>query len=120
MSKRTETRTFRMTAEAVAGLKKLAEMHDKSQSDIIQMLIQSKIDENTKPREAASEILGMLQNELNIKNQQISDITAALVAAQQTAATAQALHAGTIKTHLTDSEADPQKKGLFSRIFKRR
>lgn len=61
-----------------------------------------------------------LQSELEIKNKQIKELndrlaetTAALVSAQQTAQTAQALHAGTIRQQLTngDTEAEvPQKK----------
>jgi len=41
-------------------------------------------------------VIAMLKNELEIKNKQIADLTTALVAAQQTAAAAQALHAGTM------------------------
>jgi DNA-binding MarR family transcriptional regulator len=40
------------------------------------------------------------------KDRQLSDITSALVAAQQTAATAQALHAGTLQQQLIGSSAD--------------
>jgi hypothetical protein len=57
-------------------------------------------------------IVYTLQRELDVKNRQIetmstqiSDLTAALVVAQQTAAAAQALHAGTMK-HLTSGAAD--------------
>ena len=58
----------------------------------------------------------MLRKELETKNKQIEDLNArlaevssALLAAQQTAATAQALHAGTIKQQLSDgSGADQQ------------
>ena len=60
------------------------------------------------------------------KDKQIADITAALVAAQQTAAAAQALHAGTIQQQLTGGEAPaderdgvPSKRGFFG-IFSRK
>lgn len=80
-------------------------------------------------------VIEMLQKELEIKNEQIrelnerlSECSAALLAAQQTA---QALHAGTIQQQLTEGAADleqeqPQadvasgeKKGWFIRLFGR-
>lgn len=83
-------------------------------------------------------VIEMLQKELEIKNEQIkelnerlSECSAALLAAQQTAQAAQALHAGTIQQQLTDGAADleqeqPQadvasgeKKGWFIRLFGR-
>ena len=83
-------------------------------------------------------LVEMLQKELEIKNEQIrelnerlSECSAALLAAQQTAQAAQALHAGTIQQQLTDGAADleqeqPQadvvsgeKKGWFNRLFGR-
>lgn len=71
-----------------------------------------------------------LQRELEVKNKQIEDLSAALVAAQQTAQAAQALHAGTIRQQLTDSGAEPQaeappppppqeKPSLLHRLFKK-
>jgi hypothetical protein len=60
----------------------------------------------------ADNLIYALQRELDVKNRQIetmsaqiSDLTAALVVAQQTAAAAQALHAGTMK-HLTNGATD--------------
>ncbi len=66
-----------------------------------------------------------LQGQLEVKDRQIAKLTEALVAAQQTAAAAQALHAGTIRQQLTDGEDDPnqqgqtveQKKSWFSKVF---
>ena len=77
-----------------------------------------------------------LQGQLAVKDKQIAELnerlsecSAALLAAQQTAQVAQALHAGTIQQQLTDGAADleqeqPQtnvvsgeKKGWFSRLF---
>ena len=77
-----------------------------------------------------------LQGQLAVKDKQIAELnerlsecSAALLAAQQTAQAAQALHAGTIQQQLTDGAADleqeqPQtnvvsgeKKGWFSRLF---
>lgn len=43
-----------------------------------------------------------LQGQLEVKDQQIAELTAALVSAQQSAQAAQALHAGTMQQHLTD------------------
>lgn len=50
-------------------------------------------------------LISMLKQELEAKNKQIADLTTALTAAQQTAAAAQALHAGTMK-HISSSELD--------------
>ena len=51
-----------------------------------------------------------LQGQLEVKDRQIEKLTEALVAAQQTAAAAQALHAGTIQQQLLTGEAgaEPQ------------
>jgi 3'-phosphoadenosine 5'-phosphosulfate sulfotransferase len=73
-------------------------------------------------------VITMLRTELEVKNNQIEslneqlrDVTAALLVAQQTAATAQALHAGTMQKHLTDGKMDSEvAKGFFSRLFNKR
>lgn len=73
-----------------------------------------------------------LQGQLAIKDKQIEDLNArlsesnaALVAAQQTAQAAQALHAGTIQQQITSgadqsegSGDEPKKQGWFSRLFR--
>ena len=64
-----------------------------------------------------------LQGQLEVKDRQIEKLTEALAAAQQTAAAAQALHAGTIQQQLitgeagTDQQEPEQKKSWFSKIF---
>ena len=66
-----------------------------------------------------------LHGQLEVKDRQIEKLTEALVAAQQTAAAAQALHAGTIQQQLLTGEAgadqqghEPaQKRGWFSKLF---
>ena len=66
-----------------------------------------------------------LQGQLEVKDRQIEKLTEALVAAQQTAAAAQALHARTIQQQLLTGEAgadqqgqEPeQKRGWFSKLF---
>ena len=68
-----------------------------------------------------------LQGQLEVKDRQIEQLTSALVAAQQTAAAAQALHAGTMKQQLLSGEAgadqqsqesEPgQKRSWISRLF---
>lgn len=68
-------------------------------------------------------VIEMLRKELEMKNKQIeelnarlNDVTEALVAAQQTAQAAQALHAGTIQQQIIsgnaseESECEPKKK----------
>ena len=67
-----------------------------------------------------------LQGQLEVKDRQIEKLTEALIAAQQTAAAAQALHAGTIQQQLLTGEdgADQQghepeqKRGWFSKLFR--
>lgn len=65
-----------------------------------------------------------LQGQLQVKDKQIEQLTEALVAAQQTVAAAQALHAGTMQQQLLSEEAgneasEPeQKRGWFSRLFR--
>lgn len=58
------------------------------------------------------ETISTLQGQLEVKDRQIEQLTSALVAAQQTAATAQALHAGTIQQQLeaqaTPSQDEPE------------
>ena len=77
-----------------------------------------------------------LQEQLSVKDQQIRELNArlaecstALLAAQETARAAQALHAGTIQQQLSDGEdyaasvpdeqAAPNKRRWFSRFFRR-
>ena len=74
-----------------------------------------------------------LQGQLEVKDRQIEQqaqtitrLTDALVATQQTAAAAQALHAGTIQQQLLSGEAEAdqqgqepeQKRGWFSKLFR--
>lgn len=64
-----------------------------------------------------------LQGQLEVKDRQIAKLTEALVAAQQTAAAAQALHAGTMKQQLlsgesgADQQEPEQKKKLVFKNF---
>lgn len=84
-------------------------------------------------------LISMLQKELDRKNEQLSvkdkqieelnarlsEVSSALVAAQQTAAAAQALHAGTIKQQLLSGEGEAdqqdqelkQKRNWFQKLF---
>ena len=83
-------------------------------------------------------LIAMLQGELDRKSEQLAvkdkqieelnarlaDVSSALVAAQQTAQVAQALHAGTLQQRLTSGgemrevvDDKPQKRGWFSRLF---
>ena len=69
-----------------------------------------------------------LQGQLEVKDRQIEKLTEALVAAQKTAAAAQALHAGTIQQQLLTDEAgadqqgqEPEpgeKRGWFRKLFR--
>ena len=73
-------------------------------------------------------LIAMLQSELEHKNQQLEvKSNAALVAAQQTAQAAQALHAGTIQQQFLTGEAggeprdgvirEERKQGFWSKFF---
>ena len=67
-----------------------------------------------------------LQGQLEVKDRQIEKLTEALVAAQQTAAAAQALHAGTIQQQLITGEAGvdqqgqkpAQRRSWFNKLFR--
>ena len=73
--------------------------------------------------------IDMLQGQLAVKDRKIEDLNArlaevssALLAAQQTAATAQALHAGTIKQQLSDgsgADQEERKQSWISRLFRK-
>lgn len=64
-----------------------------------------------------------LQGQLEVKDRQIAKLTEALVAAQQTAAAAQALHAGTIQQQILTGDAGADKlepegnRKWYQRIF---
>lgn len=69
-----------------------------------------------------------LQGQLEVKDRQIEQLTSALVAAQKTAAAAQALHAGTMHQQLLSGEVETtdqqdrepeQKRGWIDRLFGR-
>jgi len=53
-----------------------------------------------------------LYKELEIKNKQIEDLSSALVSAQKAAATAQALHAGTMQKQLQEAEIEKEEVEL--------
>jgi L-arabinose isomerase len=76
------------------------------------------------PKTKIDTLVYTLQRELDVKNKhietqaaQISDLTAALVAAQQTAAAAQALHAASVKQNIEDKEQKQRERGILARIF---
>ena len=73
-----------------------------------------------------SEQLAVKDKQIEELNARLAEVSSALVAAQQTAQAAQALHAGTIQKQLaehsvmeqpSDVELPKQKQGFFSRLF---
>ena len=65
-------------------------------------------------------IIDTLQGQLAIKDKQIEDLSEALKSAQQTAAAAQALHAGTMQQQLLESDTTGEKKkGILHKLFKK-
>jgi len=76
-------------------------------------------------------VMKMLQNELEIKNEQIRELNArlsesssALLIAQQSLQASQLLHGGTMHKQLTDSDLNAketrQNKGFFQKIFRKK
>jgi len=74
-----------------------------------------------------SEQLAVKDKQIEELNERLAEVSSALVAAQQTAQAAQALHAGTIQQQILVGEAEAdqkqgetktgQKKGWFGRLF---
>lgn len=64
--------------------------------------------------------INTLQGQLEVKDRQIEQLTSALVAAQQTAAAAQALHAGTMHQQLLSGEAGADQLGQESEPSQKR
>lgn len=62
------------------------------------------------------EVYEDLRKQLEVKDEQIKSLSDALLAAQQSAQAAQALHAGTMQTKLLDEP----KKGFFRNLFGRK
>ena len=68
----------------------------------------------------------VLQGQLEVKDRKIEKLMEALVAARQTAAAAQALHAGTIQQQLLTGEAkedqpnqeSEKRRGWFNKLFR--
>lgn len=111
--------------EAAETLIKQGLKNEITSSDVLHELHQNHINDVV-----SDVLLDLLKKELEIKNEQIkelnerlSECSAALVSAQQTAQTAQALHAGTIQKQLSDVGVDQSgaieenKKTLFKRLF---
>jgi len=83
--------------------------------DLLGVKTEKKTEEFT--GEITASIVGMLRDELAAKNRQIEDLTAALRAAQQTAAAAQALHAATVQQNIESDAVKQRERGFFGRIF---
>jgi len=76
---------------------------------------------------AFEKVIDILERELEIKNKQIEDLSSALVSAQKAAATAQALHAGTIQKQLQESEPEKEEvevmeenPSFWQRVFRKK
>ena len=61
----------------------------------------------------------MLQRELGVKNEQIDELTTALSETSKALHAAQALHAGTMQKQLLTDGLDKERRGFFSRLFKK-
>ena len=94
---------------------------------------QSQTETQTENREV-SDLVGVLQatidtlqGQLEVKDRQIERLLEALTAAQQTAAAAQALHAGTIQQQITDGNEQKYRNtkslynmGILKKFFKKK
>ena len=103
---------------------------EKSQTEIEN---QSQTETQTENREV-SDLVGVLQatidtlqGQLEVKDRQIERLLEALTAAQQTAAAAQALHAGTIQQQITDGNEQKYRNtkslynmGILKKFFKKK
>lgn len=99
--------------------------HEVLQNHINEAVCDTVIDMLRKELETKNQQLSVKDKQIEDLNARLSEVSAALVAAQQTAQAAQALHAGTIQQQLTNGEVDPtvhqqeteKKRGWFSRLF---
>lgn len=108
-----KAKTFRLEEKHIELLKDYALRNSITQTTAIQIAIQNlgiAIQENS-----SSKAYEMLKNELSVKNKQIADLSAALLAAQDTAKAAQSLHAIDRKEDLR-LESTEQKETRWSRL----
>lgn len=130
-----KSRTFRLKESSIEQLKHIAETRGETQTAAIQFAIQNcysaiqdeirgetdekRTDESASPRGASDQSLDALIRQLDVKDKQISDLAAALVAAQDTAKAAQALHAADRKSDLAleSVEEKETRKSLWRRLF---
>lgn len=112
-----KSRTFRLEETDIELLKQLADDGGCSQSDVIRAAIQAEYRRNTQKSTEngiPKEVYEDLRHQLEIKDRQISDLSSALVAAQQCVTGAQALHGADVAAALA---APPQKKGFLYRLL---
>ena len=101
--------------------------HEALQNHINEAVCDTVIDMLRKELEVKNEQLSVKDKQIEELNARLAEVAAALVAAQQTAQAAQALHAGTIQQQLASGEVEPEvhqqkteeKKGWLSRLFGR-
>lgn len=66
--------------------------------------------------------IDILQSQLEIKDQQIAQLSEALLIAQKTASAEQFLHAGTLQKQLQEppkeNDPSPNKKSFWSKLFR--
>ena len=122
-------------------LTKMAFQKDKQRERVVKNLVSD--EQSQTENHEVCDLVGVLQTtvdtlqeQLSVKDQQIRELNArlaecstALLAAQETARAAQALHAGTIQQQLSDGEdhaasvldeqAAPNNRRWFSRFFRR-
>lgn len=118
-------KTFRIDEEIASELEKQSKEQGTTQTEFVEQAVQGAIQsaihqpyrshtqkstENGIPKEVYED----LRRQLEIKDKQISDLSSALVAAQQSVAGAQALHGADVAAALA---APSQKKGFLHRLL---
>ena len=125
-----KARTFRLEDSDIELLKQLAEARGESQSDAIRFAIQNAAsaihdeihDETSKNEQNGSgEVVSELIRQLKVKDEQLRQLSTALVGAQETAKAAQALQAQAVMGELPEkageAAGEQQKRSWWRRLF---
>lgn len=114
-------RTYKLTEETLGQITNLAKINQITYTDVIELAVrefyQRKYAVNTKkiPANTSDKTTDALIKQLDIKDKQIADLSAALLAAQETAKAAQALHAVDKKEEVLSIESKEQKEESLTR-----
>lgn len=110
-------KNLKLSEECISDLVKLSKEQSCSQSEIVEQAIRKIAESYPKDSQqiATEKALETLQNQLEIKDQQIAALNTALVSAQDTVKAAQALHAAEVAPSLS-LESQEAKQGRWARL----